>query len=245
MGTAGDVGSIPGSGRSPGGGNGNPVQYSCLEDPMDRGAWGAAVHGVTKMQTWLKRLSTHTRILKLLLVILAQQGLPEMFPHMQIPHHHDMKASSLWRCCLQHPALDVGDGGATRHGVGKARIWSRTCPFRTYSSVKTNSMEAFPNLTILLKIYLTWPQNKVRTLKENVLGRSTGKNKCWSAMPGRGWTVLILYGRGYSKMSCEYGKEQSAPKSYDKKDYKEMPGSQLKNTLFFWISWGLRYLSAF
>ena len=40
---------IPGSGRSPGGGNGNPLQYSCLGNPMDRGAWQAAVHGVTKV----------------------------------------------------------------------------------------------------------------------------------------------------------------------------------------------------
>ena len=43
---AGDSGSIPGSGRSPGGGHGNPFQYSCLETPMDRGAWRAIVHRV-------------------------------------------------------------------------------------------------------------------------------------------------------------------------------------------------------
>ena len=43
---AGDVGLIPGMGRSPGEGNGNPLQYSCLANPMDRGAWQAAVHGV-------------------------------------------------------------------------------------------------------------------------------------------------------------------------------------------------------
>ena len=47
----GDVGSIPGSGRSPREGNGNPIQYSCLEDPMDRGVWQATVHGVTKSCT--------------------------------------------------------------------------------------------------------------------------------------------------------------------------------------------------
>jgi len=45
---AGDPGSILGSGRSPEGGNGNPLQYSCLENSMDRGAWEATVHGVTK-----------------------------------------------------------------------------------------------------------------------------------------------------------------------------------------------------
>ena len=47
---AGDMGSIPGSGRSPGGGNDNPLQYSCLGNPMDRGAWLATVHGVAKSQ---------------------------------------------------------------------------------------------------------------------------------------------------------------------------------------------------
>ena len=48
---AGDLGLIPGSGRSPGEGNGNPLQYYCLENPMDRGAWQATVHGVAKSQT--------------------------------------------------------------------------------------------------------------------------------------------------------------------------------------------------
>ena len=50
---AGDLGSIPGLGRSPGEGNGNPLQYSCLENPMDGGAWLATVHGVAKSQTQL------------------------------------------------------------------------------------------------------------------------------------------------------------------------------------------------
>ena len=56
----GDRGSIPGSGRSPRGGQGNPLQYSCLENPMDRGSWRATVHRVEKSWTQLKRLSTHT-----------------------------------------------------------------------------------------------------------------------------------------------------------------------------------------
>ena len=49
-----DSGSVPGLGRSPGGGHGNPLQYSCLETPMDRGAWQATVHGVTESQTRLR-----------------------------------------------------------------------------------------------------------------------------------------------------------------------------------------------
>ena len=48
---AGDLGSIPGPGRSPGEGNGNQLQYSCLENPRDRGAWRATVHGVSKSRT--------------------------------------------------------------------------------------------------------------------------------------------------------------------------------------------------
>ena len=55
-----DVGLIPRSRRVPGEGNGNPLQYSCLGNPMDRGAWRARVHGVTKSQTRVKGLSAHT-----------------------------------------------------------------------------------------------------------------------------------------------------------------------------------------
>jgi len=50
-GDPGEVGLIPGSGRPPGGGNGNPLQYSCLENPMDRGIWQATVHGVAESWT--------------------------------------------------------------------------------------------------------------------------------------------------------------------------------------------------
>ena len=57
-----DTGSIPGLGRSPGGGHGTPLQYSCLKNPMDRGAWLATVHGFTKSQTRLKRLSTQVHV---------------------------------------------------------------------------------------------------------------------------------------------------------------------------------------
>ena len=58
-----DSGSIPGSEKSPGGGHSNPLQYSCLENPTDRGAWQAAVHGVIQSQTWLKCLSMHAKVI--------------------------------------------------------------------------------------------------------------------------------------------------------------------------------------
>ena len=59
-----DVGSIPGSGKSPGGGHGNPLQYSCLENPMDRGAWWATVHRVTKSWILVKQLSMQNNMSK-------------------------------------------------------------------------------------------------------------------------------------------------------------------------------------
>jgi len=60
-----EAGLIPGLGRSPGGGCGNPLQYSCLENPTDRGAWLATVHRVAKSWTQLKQLSTHAQMSKL------------------------------------------------------------------------------------------------------------------------------------------------------------------------------------
>ena len=57
--SAGETSLIHWLARSPGGGHGNPLQYSCLENSMDRGAWQATVHGVTKSQTRLKRLSMY------------------------------------------------------------------------------------------------------------------------------------------------------------------------------------------
>ena len=57
---AGDPGSVSGWGRSPGGGNGNPLQHSCLENSTDRGAWWATTHGITESQTQLQGLGTPT-----------------------------------------------------------------------------------------------------------------------------------------------------------------------------------------
>ena len=78
---AGDLGLIPGWGRSPGEGNGNPLQYSCLENPMDGEAWWAIVHGVTK---------SRTRLSDLTLTISSAQ------------FSHSVVSDSLWPYELQH-----------------------------------------------------------------------------------------------------------------------------------------------
>ena len=70
IGDARDAGSIPGWGRSPGGGIGNLLQYSCPDNPMDRGAWQAIVHRVAKSGTGL---STHTHSLDTLLILLCKK----------------------------------------------------------------------------------------------------------------------------------------------------------------------------
>ena len=70
---AGDMGSIPGLGRSLGEGNGYPLQYSCLENSMDRGAWRTMAHGVTKSWSWLSNLHflfTYLQVSSLLLLLL-------------------------------------------------------------------------------------------------------------------------------------------------------------------------------
>ena len=66
---AGDLGWIPGSGRSPGEGNGNPLQHSCLENPMDGGAWQATVHGVAKSWTQLSDFTFFLLLFKVVVVL--------------------------------------------------------------------------------------------------------------------------------------------------------------------------------
>ena len=90
---AGDVGSIPGSGGSLGGGQGNPFQYSHLQNPGDRGAWWTAVHTVAKSWTQLKRMSTHA-------VYMCQSLIIRFTP----PCPHCVRMSALCICVII-PAL--------------------------------------------------------------------------------------------------------------------------------------------
>ena len=85
-----EVGLIPGSGRSSGVENGNPLRYSCLDNSMTRGAWQAAVHEVTKSQTWL---STHTKQQQQKLILILLNSLT---PESETEYHIRLAKSFLW-----------------------------------------------------------------------------------------------------------------------------------------------------
>ena len=89
-GDAGDSGSIPGSGRSPGVGHDNPLQHSCLENVMDRGAWQATVHGVTKSWTRLEQLS------------IAQHRTEGAVPGVTKPEFQLCPQARVYHVCLSH-----------------------------------------------------------------------------------------------------------------------------------------------
>ena len=100
-----DVRSVLGSGRSPGGGHGNPLRYSCLENPMHRGVWRASVHGVTKSQTQVKRFSTHTQfsIQHIFIGLLHAGPCPGCIPLLR----HSCFISTLFSPDFRSPFLDT------------------------------------------------------------------------------------------------------------------------------------------
>ena len=93
---AGDLGSIPGLGRSPGAGHGNPLQYSCLENPVDRGAWQATVHGVTRVGQDLVTKPPPPRI-----KFKCLTGMGLRFPQLLCPLIIQLQATLLGRFCIQ------------------------------------------------------------------------------------------------------------------------------------------------
>ena len=112
---AGDQGLIPWLGRSPGEGNGNPLQYSCLENPMDRGAWPATVHGVTKSQT---RLSEFTSLLHFKAFDCVDHNkLWKILKEMGIPNHLLCLLRNLY--AGQEATIRTGHGTTDWFQIGK------------------------------------------------------------------------------------------------------------------------------
>ena len=121
----GDTCSTPGLGRSPGGGHGNPLQYSCRGNPKDRGAWRATVHRATKSQTWLTWLSTHFlmtmyRVFHFRNSITFKLFLLMDFVLFSILWLGEGNGNPLQYSCLGNP-MDRGAWWAAVHGVAKSR----------------------------------------------------------------------------------------------------------------------------
>ena len=126
-----DAGSIPGSGRSPGGGNGNPLQNSCLEYPMDKWAWWAAVHGVAKNQTQLKKaMAPHSSTLAWKIPWMEEPGRLQSMGSQRVKHDW---ATSLSLFTLMHwrrkwhptPVFLPGESQGWGSLVG-CHLWGRT-----------------------------------------------------------------------------------------------------------------------
>ena len=117
-GAAGDLSLIPQQGRFPGGGHGNTLQYSCLENPMDRGAWRAIIHGVAKSQTWLKWLSTHEACKNLL----SWLGIEPMPPTLEVQSQPlDHQGSPTWYILYMTP-WEMLSMGIPRPGTRSAML---------------------------------------------------------------------------------------------------------------------------
>ena len=142
-----DTGSIPGSGGSPGRGPGKTLQYSCLENPLDRGAWWATVHGVTKSWPRLKRLSTHA-----------------LFPsRLSTP-----KTTAVY-CCVYSPKACAG------HAVSFQQMFVDLLMIKDGSNVRKEKKEESEKVWVLRTedSYSLWTGKEVVTaelfLQENVL----------------------------------------------------------------------------
>ena len=134
----GDLCSIPGLGRSPRGGYGNPLQYSCLENPMDGGAWRATVHGVKKsdMTEWLSTI-THVNMASVLFI---QFVFLELYTA-HVLWNGEGNGNPLQYSCLENP-MDGGAWWAAVHGVARSRTRLSDFTFTFHFHVLEKEMAA-------------------------------------------------------------------------------------------------------
>ena len=142
-----NVGAITGWGRSPGEGNGYPLEYSCLENSMDRGAWQAIVHGATKSWTHLStHTHTHTPPLILLFIIFPPLGAPFAFETTYFPPTPQLEMSQIFQSSdqISFPTSEV---------FPKNPGWSSSVPLIAVSSLN------YRGLCTYLATHMIFPSN--------------------------------------------------------------------------------------
>ena len=157
---AGDLDWIPGPGRSPGEGNGNPLQYSCLENSMDRGVLWAIIHGVTKSWTWLSDWQAHIRIcifiylyMHILLTMLKEKKC--RFNDYQIicSFLHDIFEAPSWKICSVVSQIDFTP--EVGHGIQwQAGMYSPKCSCHVQCLFLKCPIKVYFYMNVLRHIYM-------------------------------------------------------------------------------------------
>ena len=157
------MGSIPGSGRSLGEGHGNPLQYSCLKNPVDRGAWWAIVHGITKSWSRLKRRSMHTHSLSIInVVVRLARGVLTTIPRF-------LSAITIRKVCKNKGLLPINYTAhmeMTQHTQGRALVEEAELAWvPAFIGVKHGSLEVH-GLTLIGEFNMGWSLKHKRRTNE-------------------------------------------------------------------------------
>ena len=229
---AGHAGSIPASGRSPGGGNGNWLQYSCAENSMDRGAWRAVVHGVTKRQIWL---SVHTDTCKAALKCCVGFGCTVNWISCKYIHTYPLPLGP-----LSHPAPPIPSIQVTaEHKLSSLQVLSDvllckalcTSFFLTEQQVTTDQQQLFPYGSAGQHLPVTWVRvsqgwNQCAG-QAGLLPRGSGKTPTSEFIRAMG-RAQVLAVRGPAFLGCGWQALLSAPGGWLKAGPFQVPTSILK-----------------
>ena len=189
-----DAGLIPGWGRSPGGGNGSPLQYPCLENPMDRGAWLAAVHGVAQSQTRLSNLAPR-------LLGQPMHSILAVMPRLTtLGQTWSWRAELVTRQQLWRLLADKKRGRGSRKHVRASPKGERPTWLSLHNSLETGA-QSCPQPMVLLSGQVTQSLDHV-CQKQPKQWRLTSQNSSISKLTHPGWPLMCLpWGQGVGRVA--------------------------------------------